>query len=222
MEIFDNMPFQPEIEEDHSLASFDADWQPKIETNWMGRRKPLDPRTKDRVRFYWDKLRVAVRQNGLLNELEIERDAKLDRNFGLRSKKLLVESDEEIEIDDSKKIVTLADEAKQKRLPWYLLSDASQFSKFQKLFVQMMTWSTVIITPLTFLFPDLKKSTINYEWFVDSVWLVEIFLSFFKGHLVYAKTFEMAAKRYLFFGPLKVGAFWFDAFSTIPPMIFKE
>jgi hypothetical protein len=51
---------------------------------------------------------------------------------------------------------------------------------------------------------------------------VEIFLSFFKGHLVYAKTFEMAAKRYLFFGSLKVGAFWFDAFSTIPSMIFKE
>ena len=216
------MPFQPKIEEDHSLASFDPDWQPKIEKCWLGTTKPLYPRTKERVRFFWDKLRVAVRQDGLLKELEIERDAKLDKNFGLRNKKLLVESDEEIEIDDSKKIVTLADEAKLKRLPWYLMSDNSTFAKFQKLFVQMMTWSTLIITPLTFLFPDLKKSTINYEWFVDSVWLMEILLSFFKGHLVYAKNFEMATKRYLFFGPLKVGAFWFDAASTIPPMIFKE
>lgn len=53
-----------------------------------------------------------------------------------------------------------------------------------------MTWSTVIITPLTFLFKDLKKQTNNYEWFVDSVWLLEIFLSFLKGHLVHAKTFN--------------------------------
>ena len=88
---------------------------------------------------------MAVRQNGLLNELEIERDAKLDKNFGLRNKKLLVESDEEIEIDDSKKIVTLEDEAKQKRLPWYLLSDASQFSKFQKLFVQIHIKQKIIL-----------------------------------------------------------------------------
>jgi hypothetical protein len=101
----------------------------------LGTTKPLDPRTKERVRFFWDKLRVAVRQDGLLKELEIERDAKLDKNFGLRNKKLLVESDEEIEIDDSKKIVTLADEAKLKRLPWYLMSDNSTFAKFQKLFV---------------------------------------------------------------------------------------
>lgn len=85
-----------------------------------------------------------------------------------------------------------------------------------------MTWSTVIITPLTFLFKDLKKQTNNYEWFVDSVWLLEIFLSFLKGHIVHAKTFNQSAKRYMFNGPLNIGAFWFDAASTIPPMIFKE
>lgn len=51
-----------------------------------------------------------------------------------------------------------------------------------------MTWSTVIITPLTFLFKDVKNITNNYEWFVDSVWLFEIILSFCKGHLVHAKT----------------------------------
>jgi hypothetical protein len=85
-----------------------------------------------------------------------------------------------------------------------------------------MTWSTIIITPLTFLFKDVKKLTLNYEWFVDSIWLVEIFLSFFKGHLVHAKDLNMAAKRYMFDGRFNIGAFWFDAASTIPPMIFKE
>jgi hypothetical protein len=85
-----------------------------------------------------------------------------------------------------------------------------------------MTWSTIIITPLTFLFKDVKKLTLNYEWFVDSIWLVEIFLSFFKGHLVHAKDLNMAAKRYMFNGRFNIGAFWFDAASTIPPMIFKE
>jgi hypothetical protein len=85
-----------------------------------------------------------------------------------------------------------------------------------------MTWSTILVTPLTFLFPKLKESTINYEWFVDCVWCFEILLSFFKGHLTYAPNLEASVRRYMRQGPFTIGAFWFDFFSTIPPMLFKE
>lgn len=178
---------------------------------------------KERVRFLWAKLSVACRQPGLLEELEIERNKHLDRNFGLRGIKMLVESDEEIDIVDTKhKIVTLREALGKKTLPWYLLSDESTFSKTQKIFVQIMTWSTIIVTPLTFLFPSLKAMTNNYEWFVDTVWCFEIFISFFKGHLELAPTFEASVRRYMRDGPLTIGAFWFDFISTIPPMIMKE
>jgi hypothetical protein len=85
-----------------------------------------------------------------------------------------------------------------------------------------MTWSTIILTPLTFLFPELKETTIKYEWFVDSVWLFEIFLSFFKGHIVLANTFSQTAKRYMTDKTTYIGPFWFDLASTVPPMLFRE
>ena len=85
-----------------------------------------------------------------------------------------------------------------------------------------MTWSTVIITPLTFLFPQVKEATLSYEWFVDGVWCVEICLSFFKGHIVFANTLEKTVKRYMTDGPLGIGPLWFDVASTLPAMIFME
>lgn len=85
-----------------------------------------------------------------------------------------------------------------------------------------MTWYTLVMTPITFLFKDIKYATIRYEWFVDSVWCFEIILSFLKGHVVHSRTVNQAAKRYMFNGPFNIGAFWFDAASTIPPMIYKE
>lgn len=90
-----------------------------------------------------------------MEDLENERDLHLDRNFGLRDFNTIVASDEEAELDESKKMATIADRQK-KTLPWYLLSDDTKFAKGQKIFVQVMTWSTLLVTPLTFLFPDLK------------------------------------------------------------------
>jgi len=91
----------------------------------MGKLKPVNPETTAKAKYMWRKLKVACRQPGLLVQLEIERDANLDRNFGLRNTKLFVESDEENEIDESKKVETLNDISKKKLLPWYLLSDES-------------------------------------------------------------------------------------------------
>ena len=125
MAIFNDMPFEPEIPDNKSIASFDPDWEPTRERNWMGKLKPVNPETTAKAKYMWKKLQVACRQPGLLAELEIERDANLDRNFGLRSTKLFVESDEENEIDESKKVETLNDISKKKQLPWYLLSDES-------------------------------------------------------------------------------------------------
>lgn len=84
-----------------------------------------------------------------------------------------------------------------------------------------MTWSTLLITPLGFVFPDLRNKTRNYEWFVDAVWCLEIILSFLKANKE-KKTFLSISQHYLFDGQFYVGAFWFDFLSTVPPMIFLE
>lgn len=176
---------------------------------------------KERTRFLWSKLRVACREKNLLRELEADRDSHLDRNFGLRSAKLFVESDEEIDIEDeSINQVQMMLSGKTKKLPWYLIDENTTFAKTQKMFVQIMTWSTVIITPMTFIFPEFKEVTIGYEWFVDTVWCFEILFSFFKGHIVFARNVNQAIKRYMTNGPLHIGPFFFDVASTIPPMIF--
>lgn len=154
--------------------------------------------------------------------MEIDRDRHLDRNFGLRGAKLFVESDEEIDVEEGNKVAKIMLDAQKKKLPWYLIDESTMVAKTWSLFVQFMTWSTLIITPMTFIFPPFKEATVNYEWFVDSVWCLEIFVSFFKGHIIYAPTSSRAMKRYLTNGPLYIGPFWFDVASTIPPMIFKE
>lgn len=152
---FSEFRFGEPIDEHDSIRSFDPEWEPKIKKKW-GKRIPPDQSVKERTHYLWAKLRVACRQPGLLEDLENERDLYLDRKFGLRDFNTLVPSDEEAELDESKKISMLHDR-QQNKLPWYLLSDDTKFAKGQKIFVQIMTWSTVLITPLTFLFPDLKE-----------------------------------------------------------------
>jgi hypothetical protein len=119
---------EPVIED--SIRSFDPEWEPKIQSDWMGRRPEPSPNLQKRVNYLWAKLRVACYQPGLLNELEVQREKYLDSNYGMRKVKMVVESDEEIDIAQSKhKITTLYEEQQVKRLPWYLLSDESTFSK---------------------------------------------------------------------------------------------
>ena len=84
-----------------------------------------------------------------------------------------------------------------------------------------MTWSTLLITPLGFVFPDLRNQTRNYEWFVDAAWCAEIILSFLKANKT-KKTLGSTSWQYLFNGRFYVGAFWFDVASTLPPMLLKE
>lgn len=40
----------------------------------------------------------------------------------------------------------------------------------------------MIITPLTLLYPEVKKKTLYYEFFVDGVWCLEILLSLIRGN----------------------------------------
>lgn len=84
-----------------------------------------------------------------------------------------------------------------------------------------MTWSTLLITPLEFVFPELRSELRDYEWFVDGVWCLEIILSFVKANKN-KKNFMSISWHYLFYGQFYVGAFWFDFASTVPPMIFLE
>ena len=71
-----------------------------------------------------------------------------------------------------------------------------------------MTWSTLLITPLGFVFPDLRNQTRNFEWFVDAAWCAEIILSFLKANKT-KKTLGSTSWQYLFNGRFYVGAFWF-------------
>ena len=82
--------------------------------------------------------------------------------------------------------------------------------------IQVMTWSTLFLTPLILTFPeDLKEKLIVLEWIVDISWTVEIFMNFIVADKI-NRTFKDVAKAYFF------GFFIFDIIATIPPMILME
>ena len=77
-------------------------------------------------------------------------------------------------------------------LPWYVISPKSKFSKIQNIQIQMMTWMTVIVTPLVIVFemmdetlPEgvpktkLKEQLTWLVWLNDFSWCLEIILNFF-------------------------------------------
>ena len=101
-------------------------------------------------------------------------------------------------------------------LPWYLVNPESTFARIQNIQVQVMTWSTLFITPLILTFPDdLKEKLLFLEWIVDISWSIEICMNFIVADKQ-NRTFKDVAKNYLY------GFFIFDVIATIPPMIFME
>ena len=67
-------------------------------------------------------------------------------------------------------------------LPWYIINPKKTLFRVQNVQIQMMTWITVILTPLTMVF-SMMGSTLQEEmlwlvWVNDISWCIEIGLSF--------------------------------------------
>ena len=85
--------------------------------------------------------------------------------------------------------------------------------------IQMMTWITVVLTPLSMVFTmmgsTLKDDIIWLVWVNDISWCIEILLSFLVAS-PNNRTFKDISKSYL------KGFFIFDVLATIPPMITMQ
>lgn len=176
------------------IESYDEDWKPQVaDRHWRTKtwvpkpfRMKIEPRTnlKKRTKYLWAMLRMAVYSKGYLAELEDNRNQFLDANFGMRNMNLRVDSDEEEEIDEKHNLAlkrTQKEKEKEGKQAWYMISDTSVCWRLEQVFIQMLTWASLVITPLTFLFPDLKASLILVEKIIDGGWCFEILLSFFKA-----------------------------------------
>ena len=112
------------------------------------------------------------------------------------------------------------------KLPWYLIDPDSTFSRVQNTQVQIMTWGTLVITPLVLALDKLetpyllaihglepiKDRFIWLEWLVDISWSVEILLNFFTVDEK-SRTLKARASAYLW------SYFVFDIVATLPPMV---
>ncbi len=117
------------------------------------------------------------------------------------------------------------EENMENELPWYIISHKRTFNKVQDIQIQIMTWTTVIITPLILVFnmmdeslPPEKQANLSERllwlvWLNDISWCIEIILKFFTSTPT-AHTFKEISLDYI------KGFFFFDILATLPPMIF--
>ena len=61
----------------------------------------------------------------------------------------------------------------------YLINPDTKFNRVKDVFVQTMTWTNLIITPVAFVFYEaVGDHTDLLEWIVDIAWTVEILACF--------------------------------------------
>lgn len=90
-----------------------------------------------------------VKHRGLLSRLIAERSDKERERFGLDPdipQKLSQEEEEE------KMLVIDNDDDSLTDLPWYIINPNKMLYKCQNTQIQMMTWITVVLTPLVMCF----------------------------------------------------------------------
>lgn len=104
-------------------------------------------------------------------------------------------------------------------LPWYIMNPKKTLYRVQNTQIQLMTWITVILTPLMMVFAmmgsHLKEDLLWLIWLNDISWCLNIVLSFIVAS-PNNRTFKSIAKSYL------TGYFFFDAMATLPPMITMQ
>ena len=101
-------------------------------------------------------------------------------------------------------------------LPWYIMNPNKTLYRVQNTQIQMMTWITVVLTPLNMVFDMMGANTqeqmIWLVWVNDISWCIEIVLSFVVAS-PNNRTFKDISKAYL------KGYFIVDVLATIPPML---
>ena len=97
-----------------------------------------------------------------------------------------------------------------------MINPESKFSMFQNIQVQVITWATLILTPLVYVFwdeyPQIHTNLTWVEWIVDLSWTVEICLNFITAD-ANNRTFKTISYEYMKFW------FWVDALATFPAII---
>ena len=169
---------------------------------------------KERIDYLWGRLRAASKIKGGLNYV-VNRDNKKDReNFGL-------DSDMDYELSESQELEEQLHEENEDEytnLAWFLINPESNFSMFQNIQVQLVTWATLILTPILLVFGNeehehIKNGLIYVEWIVDISWTMEICLNFITASH-HHRTFKSISFNYLRFW------FWVDSVATFPAIIF--
>ena len=104
-------------------------------------------------------------------------------------------------------------------LPWYIMNPKKTLYRVQNTQIQMMTWITVILTPLTMVFSmmgsSLAQDMLWLVWVNDISWCFEIVLSFLVAS-PNNRTFKDIAKAYM------KGFFILDVLATLPPMFYMQ
>jgi len=99
---------------------------------------------------------------------------------------------------------------------WYILDPKSTGQKIWKLFIILVSWSTMTVTPIGLVFPTAKEHLMLVEWFVDISCAIEIMLCFFRANDT-CNTFQEIAKDYV-----HSGVFFYDFFATFPSLITMQ
>ena len=181
---------------------------------------------KARIKHLWSLVRKSVRARSIMKfVIKEEKKGGMD-NLGL-------DSSVDYELSESQQLeeeLVYEDDGGFNDLAWYLVNPESNLSKFQNVQVQMMTWCTLILTPLLILFkeseprpgsyevhmdPSTLKSLEIVEWLVDISWSIEIILNFITADSNNRK-FKTIAKDYISCW------FWIDALATFPALILLQ
>ena len=105
---------------------------------------------QERIQYLWGRIKMAMKIRGGLQRVVNEDNEKGRLNFGL-------DSDVEYELSESQELeeqLQYEPEGSYNTLAWYLINPESNLSKFQNIQVQLVTWCTLILTPLLLVFGE--------------------------------------------------------------------
>ena len=133
---------------------------------------------KRRIKNLWRKVRFYVMTQGSFQQIMKIKEDKRRERFGLDTDRSeFLPEDQELEQQ-----LVYEDDSISSSLPGYLINPDSQFYKVKQVWIQTITWTNLIITPIGFVFyKEMGESLHFIEWVVDIAWTVEILMSFFEA-----------------------------------------
>ena len=104
-------------------------------------------------------------------------------------------------------------------LPWYIMNPKNTSYKLIDTVIQVMTWISVTLTPLTMVFDmmgsQMQPKVLWLYWAIDIAWCLQILICFFVASSN-NRNFKSTSKSYL------RGYFIFDVVATVPSMITMQ